>query len=135
MSAIYSIEHRIADGSNFNGAAPSLGGSPLEPADGFGIRVFGEGDAGGLFEFPFATNQVSWVVERVLIDMTISGYTINLVDTDNSITVELDTGSSDVLLMPGWVLGPMEQLSLTTSGGSGVGIARVLARPMIPLSV
>lgn len=136
---VYKIEHLLASGSNFNGALPSLSGTAFEAQESEGTRIYvdgsgvqAQGDAGGLFNFPFIPNVLAWEVVQVMFDMTAS-YTFNLVDPGASLTIELATGSNSVALAPGWVLGRNETLSLTTTGGSSVGRVRVVARPTIPL--
>ena len=137
--SVYSIEHLLASGNNFNGAAPALSSVGLAAKDSEGGRIYVnssevqvEGDEGGLFSFPWIPNVIAWEVTQVVFSMT-AGYTFSLVAPAASLTVQLATGTNSVVLAPGWVLGRNEFLSLTTSGGSSAGRVRVIARPTIPL--
>ena len=148
MSTVYTIEQLVAAGSQFNGNAPALSGSPLLYLDSDGKRVFVdsandqvEGDAGGLFAFPFVGSSVLWKIDRILLFLNpgTTSYTLTLSEATlpytpaATQTLQLAAGTGSVLLTDVATLAPTEVLTLVTSGGTGHLAARVTARPLIPL--
>lgn len=142
-NVVYEIEHLIANGSDFNEAAPALSGNAFNSADFEGKRTFVdqsappvqvEGDAGGLFSFPFSANTLLWKVERVFLVVGVAAtYTLKVkssTDTDEVI-VSTDSGAAAYILNDVATLGRGDVLTLLTASGAVPMKARVIARPVI----
>jgi hypothetical protein len=141
VTTVYEIEHLIAASSQFTEGAPALGGTALKASDAEGKRTFVdasdaqvEGDAGGLFEFPFAASTVLWKIERVFLVVGAGAtYTLKVVSGSDEVTIASASGSAAYILDDVATLGRGDKLSLLTAGATLAMKARVIARPILTI--
>ena len=111
-----------------------------------GVRTYEKADFGGIFEFYFVIKKrnggkgglggvKAWQVDRVLLETTgATTYTLSILAPDGTSWTVSSGGGDSVLVTDPILLAGDERLRLVTTVGTAEMVARVMARPLIPLS-
>lgn len=130
------IEQRIAAGSDWNGAAPALSGTPLVPDfTTKGVKSYAEGDEGGLFEWDF---QSFFLIEVQQIKIDFNGVAnksvlIRKSGAPDMLVFDSTNGlETNIVITDRFQLAVDEKLVIVSSGAVNAMYARAIARPLHP---